>query len=174
MSLIVPTKPVENAEDSPLKHLKVIQAIERLGGSSAYLKHIAEIDTDVRPAWAARKPASLALSAGVTANTAVCAIEFKSLLVFTKATVATVDGEHYSNLEAWGIGLGEGATVGVLTFTSWEEMKDGELDFVIMSFGEGPGGLSITFFRGGNVVGTIVAGGIVEGAGIFKGTCHWS
>ncbi|KAG8780041.1 hypothetical protein FRC12_023539 [Ceratobasidium sp. 428] len=172
MSLIVPTKPVENAEDSPLKHLKAIQAIERLGGSSAYLKHIAEIDTDVRPRWAAGKSTPLALAAGATADNTIVTIEFTSLFVFTSATAVTTDG-HYVKLEAWGIGLGDGVSVGVLTLTSWEEMKNGPLDFVLTSFGTGPGGISVVFMRNGAYVGNITAAGVVEGAGVFKGTCQW-
>jgi len=72
--------------------------------------------------------------------------------------------------EPSGFGLAEGMSVGVSTFVVNRNELVGEVTCEVHFLGVGPGGLHIHWKRGSQILGNFVGGGLIEGAGIFRGT----
>ncbi|KAG8697127.1 hypothetical protein FRC09_008059 [Ceratobasidium sp. 395] len=148
----------------PAKTLKVLRAVERLGGSAGYLKYLSEQN---KP----KAVPELPVRDDSTVETVL--VEFISAVLYSMAHVTTSSG-HSTTLEAFGLGLLVADVSGSLTLnTTWDDMLDGPMDFVCTGGGENFCALTIIFSRNDTNLAQIITVGEVEGYGNFSGTCTW-
>ncbi|KAG8688392.1 hypothetical protein FRC09_012935 [Ceratobasidium sp. 395] len=146
----------------PAKTLQTLRAVERLGGSAGYLKHLSEQN---KPKAVPKFP----VCDDSTVGTAT--IDFHSAFIYGWADISTSSG-HSTKLEAWGFGAIEADMTGTLTLnTTWDDMLNGPMDF--LCGGGGKDAITITFSRNNSDLAQIVTLGTAAGIGMFSGTCTW-
>ncbi|KAG8708772.1 hypothetical protein FRC09_001034 [Ceratobasidium sp. 395] len=147
----------------PAKTLQALRAVERLGGSAGYLKHISGQD----------KPKAVPkLPVREDSTVEVVTLEFVAALFWSWANVSTSSG-HSTKLEAWGFAVidNRDELSGSLTLnTTWDDMLNGPMDFVCS---QDCSAMTIIFSRNGTSLAQITTVGIVQGSGSFTGTCTW-